>query len=86
MSEPGPNLEGSCSSVGLFLTPTEVLDLTGCRQKAAQRRWLNRNGIPYFVRADGSPAVHRDAVAPSARRGRPERASGQNLDLSWTRR
>ncbi len=44
----------------MFLTPDELTELTGVRQKAAQRRWLARNAIPFRVRADGRAAVSRE--------------------------
>lgn len=46
----------------MFLTPHELADFTGLRQKAAQCRWLTRNGIPFRKRADGRAVVSRDHV------------------------
>lgn len=48
----------------MFLTPAEVHELTGCVQPAAQRRWLTRNGIQFFVRADGRPSVPKEQITP----------------------
>ena len=64
----------------LFLSGDDVRQLTGCRQKAAQRRWLTRNGIPFFVRADGAPSVVQDSLrAIIARPSARPRASGFDL-------
>lgn len=64
----------------IFLTYSEISELTGCRQKAAQRRWLDRNGIRYFIRADGRPAVTTDAITgTTVNTGGPRRATGPNL-------
>ncbi len=62
----------------MFLTQQEIEQLTGCRQKAAQLRWLGRNGIKFFIRADGAPAVARESVITEATR-KAERASGFDL-------
>lgn len=43
--------------LGVFLLDAEVLDMTGLRQPAAQVRWLKRNNVSHFVRADGRPRV-----------------------------
>jgi hypothetical protein len=57
----------------VFLSPDEVRDLTGCVQPAAQRRWLARNGLRFFVRADGRPSVPKDQITP-------DRPAGPNLE------
>jgi hypothetical protein len=59
----------------MFLSPADIEALTGRKQPAAQRRWLDRNGVRYFVRADGRPAV-READLDG---DRPPRPSGPNL-------
>lgn len=41
----------------LFLTMTQLQELTGLSQSAAQVRWLQKNGIRHYVRADGRPSV-----------------------------
>jgi hypothetical protein len=48
--------------VSTFLSDADVATLTGRKQPAAQRRWLARNGLRFFVRADGRPAVPADQV------------------------
>lgn len=45
-----------------FLSPEELVELTGLVQPAAQVRWLVRNGLRHFVRADGRPVVTRHAL------------------------
>ncbi len=45
-----------------FLSETELIDLTGLVQKAAQARWLRKNRFEFVVRADGAPRVLRDHV------------------------
>lgn len=40
-----------------FLSPADLLDLTGYRVKSAQVRWLVEHGYKCDLRADGSPAV-----------------------------
>lgn len=47
----------------MFLTAAELEQLTGLRQGKAQIRWLQRNRISHFVRADGKPAVTHQAVS-----------------------
>jgi hypothetical protein len=59
----------------VFLTAEQVAELTGRKQPAAQRRWLDRNGVRYFVRADGRPAVREADLEGD----RPPRPSGPNL-------
>lgn len=46
----------------LYLTPEEVIETTGLHQPAAQIRWLQKNGVRHFVRADGKPRVPRRAI------------------------
>ena len=66
-------LFGAPGAVSLFLSPADLSSMTGLRQYAAIRRWLDRNGIPYTVRRDGFPNVlpadlsRRTADAPRAR-------------------
>lgn len=59
----------------LLLTPEQIEQLTGYKQKAAQIRWLRTNGIRHYVRADGRANVPSSALeAPEPKR------SGPNLD------
>lgn len=48
----------------MFLTSEQLQELTGYRQAAAQVRWLRKNGVAHYVRSDGKPKVHEDAVRP----------------------
>jgi Domain of unknown function (DUF4224) len=41
----------------MFLTPDQLHELTGYTRKSAQVRWLRKNGIQHYVRADGRPSV-----------------------------
>lgn len=48
------------------LTPEELVDLTGYRQRAAQTRALTRLGVPFRPRPrDGFPLVTRSAMVAS---------------------
>lgn len=53
-----------------FLTDDELADLTGLRQAAAQIRWLRKNKVKVYERADGKPRVPRWAV--ESREDRPQ--------------
>ncbi len=57
----------------LFLTPDQLHDLTGYVQAAAQIRWLRKNGIAHYVRADGRPMVTVAATTDAKRRSEEER-------------
>lgn len=47
-----------------FLLDDELAVMTHpMRQAAAQRRFLDRVGVPYLTRPDGRPLVSRDALA-----------------------
>lgn len=45
-----------------LLSPADLAELTGLTQPAAQRRWLDRHGIAYTLRADGAPRTTWGAV------------------------
>lgn len=45
-----------------LLTAIELEELTGYRQKTAQVRWLQENGVLHYVRADGHPNVPDSAL------------------------
>lgn len=47
----------------MFLEPRELEDLTGYVQAAAQVRWLRKNGVTHYVRADGQVRVPRSFFA-----------------------
>lgn len=46
----------------MFLTPSEIGQLTGKRTKAAQRRALGAMGVPFATRPDGFPLVLKASV------------------------
>lgn len=46
----------------MILTPAELAELTGKRRQDAQRRVLDRMGLRYMVRPDGTLAVLRAHV------------------------
>jgi len=43
----------------MFLTPDELIALTGFRRPGAQARWLRSRGIRHFVNGVGHPVVAR---------------------------
>lgn len=49
----------------MFLTPEQLEDLTGLKQAAAQIRWLQKNGVEHYVRADGQVRVVPAALEPA---------------------
>ena len=46
----------------MFLTPTELTELTGLKRGSAQARWLAQAGIRHVLAADGRPRVLRAEV------------------------
>lgn len=46
----------------LFLTRKQLEELTGLVQPAAQIRWLQKNGVRHYIRADGHPRVPLTAI------------------------
>jgi hypothetical protein len=46
----------------VFLTPMELLELTGYTKPALQRRWLVEHGYRFDVRADGRAVVLTTAI------------------------
>lgn len=61
----------------IFLSTGELYELTGYRLAAYQVRWLQRQGITHWVRADGKPVVPRSALE-----GRPAAAPVPEPDWS----
>jgi hypothetical protein len=58
-----------------FLDADQVHRLTGYRVAAYQIRWLQKQGITHWVRADGKPVVPRAAVEgrpPVPQRAQPD--------------
>lgn len=60
----------------MFLTPEQLQELTGYVQSRAQIRWLVKNGVPHYVRADGRPVV---TVAAIEARRRESPRTGPNF-------
>ena len=52
----------------MFLTPPDLLRLTGRRRYAAQRRALDRLGIRYLTALTGEPPGHCQRRGPAAPR------------------
>lgn len=46
----------------LFLTPVEMVELTGRSTSAGQRRWLDANGYRFALNANSRPIVARGHV------------------------
>lgn len=42
-----------------FLSPEELMEVTGYKHVASQREWLDKNGWRYVVNAAGRPIVGR---------------------------
>lgn len=63
----------------MFLTPEELEDLTGLKQSAAQIRWLQKNGVEHYVRADGRVRVVPAALEPA--RGDTKAATKPNFEV-----
>jgi len=43
----------------MFLTPDELITLTGCRRPSGQIRWLRAHQIRHWVNATGHPVIAR---------------------------
>jgi Domain of unknown function (DUF4224) len=50
----------------LFLTPNELIELTGYRQPSKQVAYLRSAGIPFYANAHGAPNVARAVIEGSA--------------------
>ncbi len=46
----------------MFLTATELIEMTGYQKHAAQQRWLKEQHIPFLIGGDGMPRVMRATV------------------------
>lgn len=56
----------------MFLTQQQIQELTGYRRKCEQVRWLRKNGIRHYVRADGHPTVPANALEAPRQKVRAE--------------
>lgn len=65
-----------------FLQPAELEAMTGCRQRAAWRRWLDRIGVRYVTTPAGLPLVYRDRLSPETQ---PQPAGAAVLNLEALR-
>ncbi|WP_221794598.1 DUF4224 domain-containing protein [Oceanobacter mangrovi] len=65
-----------------FLTDEDLIQLTGCVQRAKQIEVLKHNRIRYFERFDGKPVVAKEAIAYAVRGEAPgtDFDDGFNLD------
>jgi Domain of unknown function (DUF4224) len=63
----------------VFLTSTELSELTGYKKPALQRRWLVEHGYRFDVRADGRAVV---LIAAIEQKLAGRRASGAQPDWS----
>ena len=61
----------------MFLTESELVELSGYERPTAIRRWLDNRGYRYEVARDGWPKVLRDIVY--ARLGTVQKAPRLNL-------
>lgn len=59
----------------LFLTKDEVIELTGYKKPALQRRWLIEHGYKFEVRADGRPVVLASTIEHKLRGKAPAQVS-----------
>lgn len=63
----------------MFLTATELIQLTGYRRAADQAGWLKRNGVKFYrQRTNGRIVVTRAAVEDKGNRG--SEIEGPRLD------
>lgn len=62
-----------------FLSDAELEDLTGLVQPAAQVRWLLKNDVHHYVRADGQVRVPRSSIEKPA--ASPERSVQPNFGV-----
>ena len=46
----------------MFLSETEVTTMTGLKQFGAQKRWLQKEDIPFLESRKGRPIVHINAI------------------------
>lgn len=54
--------------MSLWLTPAELVELTGFKQRGKQRLELARQGLKFTVRSDGFPLVDRSLFQASGER------------------
>jgi hypothetical protein len=64
----------------LFLTAQELEDMTGLVQPAAQVRWLQKNQVEHYLRADGKVRVPVSEIGRGRLASRPVAPIGPDLD------
>jgi len=52
----------AAKSLGTFLSPAEISELTGRRAHKLQIETLRKQGVPFFLNAAGRPIVPRSAI------------------------
>ncbi|WP_426115951.1 DUF4224 domain-containing protein [Pseudomonas sp. DSP3-2-2] len=45
-----------------FLSPADIIDLTGQFKSVAQARWLRSKSIPFIIGGDGAPKISKEAL------------------------
>ena len=56
----------------MWLSESELIDLTGYKKPACQVRWLKEKRIKHFVRRDGRPIVLIANLQPQGKEERTE--------------
>lgn len=64
----------------MFLTPEQLVELTGLRRPSAQIRWLQENHWAYARRADGKPAVAASEAARQLETGGVRRSPATSIE------
>lgn len=59
-----------------FLQPAELEAITGFKQRARWRQWLDKIGVRYVCTPNGTPLVYRGRLTPSE-----SEAPGARLNL-----
>ena len=52
----------------MFLTQSELIEMTGYQKHQAQQRWLKAQRIPFLIGGDGMPRVMRNLPRQPGRR------------------
>ena len=72
---------GNGIQTGLFLTEADLISLIGYKRPGDQRRWLDRHGWAFEVRADGKNIVLTEEARGRMLTGKStHRATEPNLD------
>ncbi len=68
----------------MFLTPEQLVELTGRRRPSAQVRWLRENHWAYAVNADGHPRVAAAEAARQLETGGSRRSPAPPVEPDFT--